>query len=51
MSWSDALCLLGTPERTNDYGLGAQQLIYKGGKLIVYISAETSKVADIQTFE
>jgi hypothetical protein len=50
MSLSAVYCALGWPEATNDYGTGGKQLIYAGGRLIVYVAADSDKVVEIQEF-
>jgi hypothetical protein len=49
MRESDVFCMLGAPDHQNDYD-GNLQLIYDGGHLIVYTSAQTGLVESVQRF-
>lgn len=51
MTSTELTCALGWPEQRNDYGNSGQQWVYRHGKLMVYLDAESGKVKDVQTFE
>jgi hypothetical protein len=50
MSESEVICALGSPEKTNHWGRGGDQLIYFGGKLIFYFD-ENGRYEDMQEFD
>lgn len=51
MSKDDVYCRLGVPEHTNSDERAGDQLVYFGGKILVYIDRRTNRVSDVQTFD
>lgn len=49
MSRNEVICRHGLPEQTNSDALGGDQLVYFGGKLLVYISPRTDRVINVQS--
>jgi hypothetical protein len=49
MTWDELECAIGRPERVNSYG-DQKQLIYTGGKLIIYLDG-SGRVSDVQEFD
>lgn len=47
---SDLECVMGDPEQVNQYGDGLEQLVYSGGRLLVYLDPSTSEVVGVQRF-
>lgn len=43
-----ARCLLGRPDADNDYGSAGDQLVFNGGRLILYIDPTSHRITDIQ---
>ena len=49
MTWRELDCAIGRAGSVNSYG-DEKQLIYRGGKLIIYLDSD-GKVADFQEFD
>jgi len=49
MTRSEVYCRIGVPEHTNHDELGGDQMIYHGGKLLVYVSPRTDRVTNVQS--
>lgn len=49
MTWSELDCSIGRAESVNTYG-DEKQLIYNGGRLIIYLDS-SGRVADVQEFD
>jgi hypothetical protein len=50
MSLHALYCLMGFPEKENDYGRGMKQLVYYGGRIFVYLDAD-SRVNNWQSID
>ena len=46
-----ARCLLGKPDDINDYGRAGKQLVFNGGRLILYVDAKQDTVSEIQSLD
>lgn len=49
MTREEVDCKNGVPEQTNSDALGGDQLVYLGGKLLVYINPHTDRVTNVQS--
>lgn len=51
MTEDEVTCALGLPDSTNDYGQAGKQLVYLGGRELIYVDSNTDEVTDIQHLE